>query len=162
MKYVLLFFILAVTSCTRAQKTEFPQEVLNDIFLTLEEQELTFSEILNTHKGKTIVIDVWANWCRDCIIGMPKLKELQGDYPDVAFIFLSMDKSIGSWKAGLKKYNLKGSHYFLTSGWKGDFSKGIDLDWIPRYMIVDSEGGIILYRAIEADDTAIKEVLDKL
>jgi len=162
MKYTLLTLLLILCSCIQAQKTEFPAEVLNDTFITLEEQKITFNEILNTYKGNTIVIDVWANWCRDCIKGMPKLKELQEAYPEVTFLFLSMDKSVKSWKSGLKKYDLKGHHYFLTTGWEGNFSKGINLDWIPRYMVVDAKGNISLYRAIKADDKAIKNALDSL
>jgi len=35
---------------------------------------------------------------------------------------------------------------------KGVFGSSINLDWIPRYMIVDKEGKIALFKAIEADD----------
>ena len=35
----------------------------------------------------------FSNWCKDCIVGMPKLKELQSEYNDVDYVFLSLDKS---------------------------------------------------------------------
>lgn len=33
--------------------------------------------ILEAHKGKTVVVNVWASWCKDCIVGLPNLKALQ-------------------------------------------------------------------------------------
>jgi thiol-disulfide isomerase/thioredoxin len=39
-----------------------------------ENEPIAFSEILKKYEGKTIVIDVWASWCSDCIKGMPKVK----------------------------------------------------------------------------------------
>jgi hypothetical protein len=45
---------------------------------------------------------------------------------------------------------------------KGEFGKSIDLDWIPRYIIIDKKGNIITYRAIETDFEKINETLKKL
>jgi hypothetical protein len=42
---------------------------------------------------------------------------------------------------------------------KGSFGKSIDLDWIPRYIIVNKKGGISLYRAIETDFELIQKTL---
>ena len=47
----------------------------------------------------------------------------------------------------------------MQSGWKGPFGNFVALDWIPRYMVVDKDGNIKLYKAIEADDTKIKNIL---
>ena len=45
---------------------------------------------------------------------------------------------------------------------KGVFGKAIDLDWIPRYIIIDKKGKIVRYRAIETDFAAIDETLKSL
>jgi hypothetical protein len=45
---------------------------------------------------------------------------------------------------------------------KGVFGQSIDLDWIPRYMVIDQTGKIALYKAIEADDAKIAAVIKKL
>ncbi len=42
------------------------------------------------------------------------------------------------------------------------FAKAIDLDWIPRYIIIDETGKIVLYRAIETDFDKINETLISL
>ena len=63
---------------------------------------------------------------------------------------------------GIEKYNVKGEHYMVNDGMKGVFGKSIALDWIPRYMIVDKTGKIVLFKVIEADDTKIEITLEQL
>ncbi|WP_339917667.1 TlpA disulfide reductase family protein [Yeosuana marina] len=152
---VCLFFF----SCSAQDPTTFSKEALNDTFVTLQGDEITFNDILEAHKGSTLVIDIWASWCKDCVGGMPKVKELQKEHPEVTYIFLSLDKTQDAWKKGIEKYEVEGNHYFMQSGWKGPFGTFVGLDWIPRYMVVDKEGQIKLFKAVEADDAKIKNIL---
>lgn len=105
------------------------------------------------------MIDVWASWCKDCIVGMPKMSTLQRNNTDVVFVFLSLDKNDEEWKAGIKKYNVKGEHYFLSSGWKGNLGSFLKLDWVPRYVVVNEKGEIALFKAIKADDKKLIKAL---
>ncbi|MEH6536330.1 MAG: TlpA disulfide reductase family protein [Psychroserpens sp.] len=141
------------------EPTAFSEDALKDTFINPKGESVSLESILETYKGKTILIDVWASWCRDCIVGLPNLKALQKEYDEVAYVFLSMDKTQKSWKNGIEKYGIVGEHYFMTSGWNSAFSKFVDLDWVPRYMVVDKEGNIKLFRAIKANDPKIKEHL---
>lgn len=158
------FLILLITtcfSCTTEVKTQFPPEALNETFVTLSGENIQFKDVLKRYPNQQIVIDVWASWCGDCIKGMPKVKALQKQFPEATYVFLSLDKNQGAWKRGIQKYKVEGEHYYLPSGFKGAFGKAIDLDWIPRYMVADSEGNITLYKAIEADDKKLISALTK-
>lgn len=157
-----LIVILSGISCSKAQKTEFSAESLTTNLKSLENTDVAFNEILKKHSGKTVVIEVWASWCGDCLKAMPKLKELQANNPDVDYVFISMDKAEDKWKAGIEKHALQGDHYWATDGMKGVFGKAIDLDWIPRYIIVDKNGKIVTYRAIETDFDQINTTLKSL
>ncbi|MBZ4044630.1 TlpA family protein disulfide reductase [Flavobacterium hibisci] len=162
---VILLIAFATFSCTNAQKTEkqnFSKEALSEKLLSVEESQITFKDILKKYKGKTLVIEVWASWCGDCVKAMPKLKELQANNPYVSYLFISADKTAEKWKAGIEKHELKGDHYMMNDGMKGLFGKAIDLDWIPRYIIIDKTGKIVLYRAIETDFEKINETLKSL
>ncbi|WP_100615996.1 TlpA family protein disulfide reductase [Confluentibacter citreus] len=161
MKKIIYILILVVSffSCKTDIPTKFSDEALNDTFITLEGDSIPFKDILQAHEGKTIVIDVWASWCSDCIKGMPKVKVLQDDFKDVVYLFLSLDRSQESWKKGIEKYNVQGAHYFMQSGWKGPFGTFVELDWIPRYMIINPDGTIKVFKAIEADDNKLIEAL---
>lgn len=44
---------------------------------------------------------------------------------------------------------------------KGSFGKSIDLDWIPRYIIVNKKSKISLYKAIETDFDLIQKTLNE-
>lgn len=160
--FLCLSFILSIISCTNAQKKEFSKESQTKKLTTLDESEITFQEILKRHTGKVTVIEIWASWCGDCVKAMPKLKELQANNPNVDYVFISMDKAADKWKAGIEKHELKGDHYWATDGMKGEFGKTIDLDWIPRYIILDKNGEIITYRAIETDFEQINATLKSL
>ncbi len=154
----LLVFFFAGFMAT-AQQTQFSTEALNDTFLTLEGEEILFSNILSTYQGKRILIDIWAGWCKDCVGGMPNVKELQKKHKDVVFLFLSLDKTPEKWKNAIDVLDIKGEHYYISSGWKGAFCSAIELDWIPRYMVVNPQGKIILYKAIKATDKQLDKAL---
>lgn len=157
--YALLILLTIVFSCNSQEPTQFSEEALSDIFINLEGNSTTFNDILNIHTETSLVIDIWASWCSDCIKGMPKVKALQKAYPDAAYIFLSLDKNQEAWKRGIEKYNVEGEHYFMKSGWDGPFGEFVNLDWIPRYMVVDTKGNIKLFKAIKADDKKLKQYL---
>ena len=160
--FVLATMLISALGCAQKEETTFKKEGLENVMVTKENQPITFAEILKKYEGKTIVIDVWASWCSDCIKGMPKVKALQEKYPDATYLFISMDKTYEAWLKGIEKYEVKGEHYLTSDGMKGVFGKSINLDWIPRYLIVDKTGKIVLYRAIEKDFDKIKEVLNKV
>ena len=149
-------------SCSNAQKTVFSNNALTEKITTLDGNQIAFQEVLNQHKDKTVVIEIWASWCGDCVKAMPKMQELQAKNPNISYIFISMDNTVDKWKAGIEKYKLKGDHFLANDGMKGAFGKAIDLDWIPRYMIIDKTGKIILYHAIETDFEKINTTLNSL
>ena len=149
---------LGLTSC-QAQ-TEFSTESLNAILIDTENQAISFEEILKQNKGKTVVIEVWASWCSDCIKSMPQVKDLKEKFPEVAFVNLSCDKTFEAWKSGIEKHEVTGENYLIKDGMKGEFGTSIKLDWIPRFIVIDKEGKIVLFRAIEKDFNKIIESIE--
>ena len=163
MKKILILLIAVVNfSCSHAQKKSFSKEALSEKVLATNGNQVAFKDILKSHKGKTLVIEVWASWCGDCVKAMPKIKELQANNPEVDYVFISMDKTADKWKEGIAKHELKGEHFMANDQMKGVFGKAIDLDWIPRYIIIDKTGKIVIYRAIETDFEKISTELKKL
>ncbi|WP_345277976.1 TlpA disulfide reductase family protein [Litoribaculum gwangyangense] len=157
----LIILLISILSCNTETPAKFSEEALNDTFVTLEGNHIPFKEALETYKGQTLLIDIWASWCGDCIKGMPKVKTLQKEYKDVTYIFLSLDRNQEAWKRGIKKYDVVGEHFFMQSGWDGAFGEFVNLNWIPRYMVVDKQGNIKLFKAVNADDEKIKEILNE-
>lgn len=158
---LLVLLTLVFNACAQQERTAFEKETLAEKFETLEGKEITFEKILEQHKGQTIVIDVWASWCSDCLKGLPLVKKLQEQTVNnnVVYVFLSVDRKKENWKNTIVKRNIVGEHFFVPSGMKGSFGKAINLDWIPRYIVVGKDGNIKLYKAIKADDSKILEAI---
>lgn len=161
MKKIFLLLIIVFVSCSNDPK-EFSEEVNLEMLIGLDGSKITLREVLYQQKGKKIFIDVWASWCKDCIIGFPKVKELQAEFPEVAFLFLSVDISNPSWKRAIEKYNLVGEHYNLPKGMEeGDFVDFVNLNWISRYMVIDEKGQIEVFKATDPTDKKIIKALKK-
>lgn len=163
-KLVVLLIALGSTLSCYSQQDEFTGEALQDIFVDMEGNDILFASVLEKHKGKPVFIDVWASWCGDCVKGMPGVKKLMSEYTEVQFLFLSLDRTQDRWKRGIERFGIEGGdHYFIKAGWKeSTFCSAIKLDWIPRYMVIDSNGKIIVFKAIKTNDQNLINTLKTL
>jgi thiol-disulfide isomerase/thioredoxin len=140
---------------------DFPDSVKLSGLRTPDGKKLTFGEMLETYKGKKILIDIWGSWCRDCIVGYPKLEELRRNVGEknIVYVFLSTDKEEQNWKKAIKKFNIRGEHYLLDGAWKNTLCNYLVLDWVPRYLVLDEKGRVTIPKAIVAEDAALKKAL---
>ena len=157
----LLILSLLISSCNFETPKEFSEKALNDHFFTVDNKTVQLKEILEIHKEKKMLINVWASWCKDCIMSIPKMKELQVNIPNVTYVFISSDRNIHAWKKALKKYKIKGEHYFMKKGMDGDFGDFLNSNWIPRYLVVNEIGFVDLFKATKITDRRIVSALKK-
>lgn len=155
----ILIVLLSFLGCNFEEPTAFSEEALNDTFIDLDGGEVTLKSILEQHKGKKIIIDIWASWCGDCIVGMPKVKALQSEYPDAVYVFFSLDRGETAWKRGIQKYDVTGEHYYLPKGKKSAFGDFVGISWIPRYLMLNEASEIVVFDVIEADDKKLLQAL---
>jgi len=152
----------AAISCN-GQEKQFSEESLSKKLLSIDgKSKIPFEEILENHEGKIVVIEIWASWCSDCVKAMPLMNELQKNNSDVDFVFISMDKTTEKWLEGIKKHELNGEHYLATDGMKGEFGSSMNVDWIPRYIVVNKTGKVVLFRAVETDFEKINIVINEV
>jgi len=161
---ICFLFILAINIGCSKPPDSFPEIVLQD---TLEDQNgnvLSVAALLKKYEKKTIFIDIWASWCRDCIINFPKVNALKENHPEIAYVFLSVDHQKRYWHKGITKFGLSyGDHYLIQKGWKkSELCEFLDVDWIPRYMVIDPNGKIIFFKIIDASDINLIKYLDTL
>ena len=169
MKKLILIFALSIFGLGYSQdvpkvlKTSFSKEALSQKLEDEEGKSITIKQILDQHKGKVLVIDFWAGWCRDCLKALPKAKELEENNKNIDFVFLSLDRSKEGFDKSLERFEMKDKeNYWFTSGWKNDFNNYVDLNWIPRYMVIDQKSGIAKYYAISPEDPEIQTTINKL
>lgn len=169
MKKIIIVLLLMVSVGVFAQKipaiskTVFSKEALAQKIISLEGKKLSISEIIKKHEGKILIIDFWASWCRDCILALPFTKELKEKNPEIQFVYFSLDRSYEQWKRGLDKYGiLEYENYWFDEGWKNNFNNYIDLNWVPRFMVIDQKGAIANYYSIHPNDPEMNKTIDEL
>ena len=110
---------------------------------------------LSDFKGKYVYIDFWTTWCGPCLKEFPALKELESNYANstITFLYLSLDapevhqndpeKARTAWRNYVKEHELGGVHLFTDNDFKSDFVKDYNIDFIPRYVLIDPNGNIV-------------------
>lgn len=162
--------ILFIFSCQQMEEKNFSPEALQQTLYTRTGEPTTVQQVIKEHEGRPLLIDVWASWCGDCARSFPKIAEIQEQYPDMGYVFLSVDEQEVQWKDGITKYeklfDITGDHYFFNTGWKKDgdnlFINDIDLQWIPRFMLINPDGSIEVYNAEKADDSRLLNAIERL
>ena len=169
MKKIFLGFLLLGSIFVFGQKvpsvlkTEFSKDALQQKLVSLNGKKISIAEVFKAHSGKIVVIDFWASWCRDCILALPKTKELKESHPKVDFVYFSLDRSMEQWKKGLEKYQISEyENYWFDEGWKNNFNNYIDLNWVPRFIVLDQKGKIAKYYAISPTDSEFIKTIEKL
>ncbi|WP_027377506.1 TlpA family protein disulfide reductase [Kaistella palustris] len=169
MKKILQLFLFSFSFFLFAQKvpavskTSFSEEALAQKVTALQGKKTAINDVLEKHAGRIVIIDFWASWCRDCIKALPATKILKEENPEIDFVYFSLDRSYEQWKRGLEKYELAGQeNYWFDEGWKNSFNNYIELNWVPRFMVVDQRGGIAKYYAVSPEDPDIQKVINAL
>lgn len=144
-------------------KVEFSKEALNQKITSLEGKKSSILEVIKKHEGRILIIDFWASWCQDCILALPATKDLKEKNPELDFVYFSLDRSHEQWKRGLNKYQIADQeNYWFDEGWKNNFNNYIDLNWVPRFMVIDQTGKIAKYYSIHPSDPEIQKTIDEL
>ncbi len=106
--------------------------------------------IMDANKGKVILVNFWATWCKPCVKEFPDLVKLQNDYKDKGFVlvFISADmpEEIKSKVSPfLSQEKVDFPTYYIGSDKPEDIINYVDKDWqgaIPSTYIYDKEGNV--------------------
>lgn len=112
----------------------------------------SFKQLLDSLNGRPALIDCWATWCAPCIGQFASIKDLKSflDKNGIQMIYIGyeLDENREKWENYIKKYDLTGYHFIANDQFKEQlkmlFGGYIAL---PTYMIVDSDGNILLKNA---------------
>lgn len=118
---------------------------------------------LSDLRGKVVLVDFWASWCKPCRIENPNVVKMYHEYKNKGFdIFsVSLDKSAEKWAQAIAQDGLVWkSHVSDLKFWNNAAAKAWGVSSIPATFLLDREGKVIAKNlrgaALEAK---LKEVL---
>ncbi len=100
---------------------------------------------LSDFRGKLVYIDAWATWCGPCKEEIPYMYEVMQhfkDRDDIVFLNISLDDKKGDWEREVSG-DASGSIHLFAQGFGSDFAQNYNIDFIPRYLLIDQQGNII-------------------
>ncbi|MDR0789595.1 MAG: TlpA family protein disulfide reductase [Bacteroidales bacterium] len=112
-------------------------------------------------KGKYILIDFWASWCKPCKEEMPHLKELYTQYKDkgLEIVSISMDSKRHEWLSYLTNNPMP---WLSLMGEAQTLSERYGIEYIPFNLLCDEQGNVLQKNIHGAElDNAIKVLFDK-
>ncbi len=100
---------------------------------------------LSSFKGKYVLIDFWASWCRPCRVENPNLVRCNEKYNAKGFeIFqISLDKKREAWIEAIEKDQLHWTHVSDLQYWNSVPVKIYNVQGIPANFLIDRQGKII-------------------
>lgn len=160
-----LILLLFLMSCTKKVQIEIPVSIQSEVLINAALQDSTFAQVMASCQGNTLILlDIWASWCPDCIKGLDELKQIQTIYKNknIIFLMLSVDDNSTKWRNAITKFNISGRHFLVKNGWKTSiFCNFLDIDWIPRYILINNKGKILHFDAINAGDKNLVLAIEK-
>lgn len=118
---------------------------------------------LSDFRGKYVLLDFWAAWCKPCRAENPNLVRMYRKYRWKGFeIFqVSLDQDSTQWVEAIKKDRLNWTQVSDLKYWKSAPAKLYNVQAIPASFLLDKEGRIIAKNLRgEALQNKLKEIFD--
>lgn len=100
---------------------------------------------LSQLRGKVVLIDFWASWCRPCRIENPNVKRVYERFHRKGFEILgvSLDRDHAAWVEAIRADGLPWKHVSDLGFWNNAAAQEYGVSSIPFTVLVDREGRII-------------------
>jgi len=100
---------------------------------------------LSSLKGKVVLLDFWASWCRPCRIAIPSVVRLYDKYKSkgLEVYGVSIDEKKGAWLKAVKQDSITYLQVNDKAGWYAKVTLVYGVNEIPATFLIDKKGEIV-------------------
>ena len=104
-------------------------------FVTKEGEYFTLQDV----KGKVVLLDFWASWCKPCQSALPTLQHLSKKYGKEQFVLISVsgDMNEQAWQSFISQHRMDWPQVLDRDR---KINRLFKVSAIPTYVLIDSEG----------------------
>ena len=143
------FLILLAISCALAFKSNNGGLKEGTIAPAFTMKDVNGNDVkLSDYKGKVILVDFWASWCKQCRLESPKLVKAYQKYRTTKFengegfeiISISLDDEATDWKNAIAQDGYTWINVSEGKKWDAEIAKLYKVTSLPTNYLIDGNG----------------------